>query len=83
MKKLFPTAIEMSTAADDHYQNPEAFRLLTCYYCRTRKPDAIKDSDGKEVYRFMYSEIIPVYPPLTVMKSRQIWICDACMESII
>jgi hypothetical protein len=65
------------------FVNPVAFRLHTCYYCRARKPDVIRDRDGKEVYRFMYSEIIPLYPPLTILKSRQIWICDKCMESMI
>lgn len=59
----------------------------TCYYCRQRKPDAIRDQDGSEIARLMYSELIPYYPtnPFLqgIMKWRYIYICNDCMEWMI
>ena len=61
------------------FVNPGAFRLHRCYYCRTRKPDAVKDRDGDVIYRLMYGRITP----LTIYGKtdlHQIWLCRDCVE---
>jgi len=63
--------------------------LKTCYYCRARKPDAIRDQDGNELARLMYYEIIPRHPTLSetilqeTTKLHEISICNDCMERMI
>lgn len=80
---------EMSTDSTGDFQNPVAFRLHTCYYCRASKPDAVRDSDGNVIHRLMYYHLIPRQPTLSetilqeTTKLREISICNNCMELMI
>ena len=63
--------------------------LKTCYYCRARKPEVIRDEDGTVLARLMYSDIIPRQPTLSetilqeTTKLHEISICNDCMEWMI
>jgi hypothetical protein len=59
--------------------------LLTCEYCGTQKVRLVVNGRGEEKV-LMYSQQIPYRPtnPFLAMifKSRQIWLCHNCVDTL-
>ena len=60
--------------------------LLTCEYCGKQKIRVVLDEAGVENV-LMYSKQIPYRPNnrflALIRKSRQIWICHYCIDTVI